>query len=328
MEETKRSKIGYGSTYRRGKREDLGRRREIGAVLGTQVWMVRPDREAQAENPCIWMQSGVVRFKNCNNFYDCMTCKYDLGMRKKVEEKKAPSWQDAMRRRPDIDRLCRHSLTNRIHRRVCAYNYECSRCNFDQFFEDTLSVRGGSMHQETREVRGFKVPMGHYFHDGHTWAKIESGGYIRIGLDDFALKLLGKPDAMDLPLMGKELRRNRAGWRLKRGQNKAEVLSPIDGVIVDVNSEARENPGVVHREPYGDGWLFMVRTPDIKRSFSELMEDKKGIEWIKAEVGRLEHMIEDVSGPLAADGGYLSDDIYGTMPELVWEKLTRAFLKT
>ncbi|MBW2064063.1 MAG: glycine cleavage system protein H [Deltaproteobacteria bacterium] len=328
MEEPKRSKIGYGSTYRRGKREDLGAGTEIGTVLGTQVWMVRPDREAQAENPCIWMQSGVVRFKNCNNFYDCPTCKYDRGMRKKVEEKKAMSWQDLMRRRPDLDRLCRHSLTNRIHRRVCAYNYECSRCDFDQLVEDTLNMRVNSTLLETQEIRGFSVPMGYYFHDGHTWAKIESGGYVRIGLDDFALKLLGKPDAMDLPLMGKELGRNRAGWGLEREEKKAEVLSPVDGIIVDVNSEARENPDLVHRDPYGDGWLFMVRTPDIKRSFSDLMEDKRGIEWMKAEVGRLENMIEDIAGPLAADGGFLGDDIYGSMPELGWKNLTRTFLKT
>jgi hypothetical protein len=46
------------------------------------------------------------------------------------------------------------------------------------------------------------------------------------------------------------------------------------------------------------------------------------------EVHRLEEMIEDVAGPLAADGGYLTDDIYGAMPDLGWNNLTRAFLKT
>ena len=59
--------------------------------------------------------------------------------------------------------------------------------------------------KEVQRVKGFDVPMGYYFHDGHAWARIESGGYIRIGLDDFALKVLGKADALDLPLMGKEL---------------------------------------------------------------------------------------------------------------------------
>jgi hypothetical protein len=39
-------------------------------------------------------------------------------------------------------------------------------------------------------------------------------------------------------------------------------------------------------------------------------------------------MIEDVAGPLAADGGYLADDIYGNLPDLGWKNLAQKFLKT
>jgi glycine cleavage system H lipoate-binding protein len=39
------------------------------------------------------------------------------------------------------------------------------------------------------------------FHEGHTWARIESGGFICIGMDDFAMKLLGEADGFDLPLI-------------------------------------------------------------------------------------------------------------------------------
>ena len=136
--EDRRSRVGYGSSYRKGKGKDLGRGSEIGAVMGGQVWMVKPDKKAQAANPCIWMQAGVADFKSCNNFNDCTTCKYDLGMQKKVEKGKQISWQDAMRKRPSLDRICRHSLTNRIAKRACAYDYQCSSCDFDQFASDLL----------------------------------------------------------------------------------------------------------------------------------------------------------------------------------------------
>ena len=46
------------------------------------------------------------------------------------------------------------------------------------------------------------------------------------------------------------------------------------------------------------------------------------------EVERLYEVIEETAGPLAADGGYLADDIYGNLPEIGWENLTKAFLKT
>ncbi|MCK7513379.1 MAG: hypothetical protein MZV70_61325 [Desulfobacterales bacterium] len=101
--------------------------------------------------------------------------------------------------------LCRHSLTGRMEMRACAYNYECATCDFDQFFEDVWAAKTVKAPTDIRRVKGFGVPADHYFHDGHTWARVESGGAIRIGMDDFALKLFGRADAFDLPLMGHEL---------------------------------------------------------------------------------------------------------------------------
>lgn len=327
-QEDRRSHVGMGSTYRKGNAQDLASHQEIGSVIGGQVWMVKPDNKAKAANPCLWMQAGVAKFKNCDNYYDCTTCKYDHAMGQKAANGKQMSWQGAMKLRSDMDRVCRHSLTNRIHRRTCAYDYECATCDFDQFFEDVWNTKSKSMPLEVQQVKGFDVPMGYYFHGGHAWARIESGGYIRVGLDDFALKVLGEADALDLPLMGKELDQGKVGWGLKRRDNLADVLSPIDGVIVEVNSEIREKPGMANREPYGGGWLFMVRTPDIKATMGKLMTDQSSLTWMNTEVGHLESMIEDVAGPLAADGGYLASDIFGNLPDIGWNNLTKAFLKT
>jgi glycine cleavage system H lipoate-binding protein len=285
----RRSRLGYGSSYRKGRGQDLGAESGIGTVLGGQVWMVKPDKRAETANPCIWMQAGVVEFKNCNNFGDCTTCKYDLGMRKKVDQGRQISWQDAMRTREGLDRICRHSLTHRIEKRV---------------------------------------PMGYYYHDGHTWARIESGGYIRVGMDDFSLKLLGSPDALDLPLMGKELDKDKVGWGLKRNDNLADVRSPVGGVIVEVNSKVRERAKLARERPFEDGWLFVLRNPEIKGTIKDLMSDTDSMGWMNDEVNKLENMIEQVAGPMAVDGGHLSGDIFGSLPQLGWKNLTKTFLKT
>ncbi len=328
IKEDRRSHVGYGSSYRIGKDRDLTGKGEIGSVLGGQVWMVKPDRDAKAANPCLWMQAGAVNFKNCTNFYDCTACKYDVGMLKRVEEGKQISWQDAMRMRSGLDRVCRHSLTNRIERRTCAYDYECSRCDFDQFFEDVWTTKAAGFVGETQMVKGFEIPTGHYFHNGHTWVRIESGGYIRVGMDDFSHKLLGRADAFDLPLMGKELNKEQPGWGLKRKENSADVLSPIGGVIVEVNPALREKPALAKERPYEAGWMLVVQTPDIKETVKGLMSGNDTLDWMNAELGALERMIENVAGPLAADGGYLTDDIYGNLPDLGWNKITKRFLGT
>jgi hypothetical protein len=72
----------------------------------------------------------------------------------------------------------------------------------------------------------------------------------------------------------------------------------------------------------------MVRTPDVKSAMNKLMVDQDSLSWINDEVSQLETMIEEVAGPLAADGGYLVDDIYGNLPDLGWKNLTQKFLRT
>ncbi|MBU2511571.1 glycine cleavage system protein H [bacterium] len=323
-----RSHVGFGTTYWKGSGRDLGNEETINTVLGGQVWLVKPDKETKTSNPCLWMQAGVIKNKDCTNYYDCTTCKYDKGMIKAVEKGKRISWQDAMRKRQDMHRICRHSLTNRIEKRVCAYDYVCASCDFDQYFEEVYSQKVKSFPASLQTVKGFVVPEKYYFHNGHAWARIESGGTIRVGLDDFALKLLGNIDALDLPLMGKELKAGEIGWGLKRKDNAADVLSPIDGVILEVNNSVRKNPIIANEEPYGDGWLFSVKNPDLNGTIEKLMTNADSLNWMNAEITQLESMIEQVSGPLAADGGLLQADIYGNLPDLGWNNLTQTFLKT
>jgi glycine cleavage system H lipoate-binding protein len=323
-----RGQLGYGSTYRKGSKGDLKSRSEIGAVLGGQVWVVKPDKKARPANPCIWMQSGAVEFKNCNNFYDCTTCKYDVGMSKNVHNERQISWQDTMRKRAGTHRICRHTLTHRVGARLCAYDYQCAKCDFDQFFEEVWTAQTPSGPPEVQKVKGFDVPLGYYFHEGHTWARIESGGFVRIGMDDFTSKLLGEVDGFDLPLMGKEFDQGSVGWGLKRGVNSADVLSPIGGVVVDVNPKVRGNASTANREPYEAGWLFTVRPRDVKESVSRLLVNEQALGWVGEEADAVVSMIEQVAGPLAADGGYLVKDIYGALPDLGWKNLTKRFLRT
>jgi len=295
-------------------------------VSGGQIWMAH-EKKGREDHPCIWMQAGAVKKKNCNNYYHCNSCKYDQGLKERVAQGKQISWQDALRRRESTHRTCRHALTGRTGNRICPYNYNCDSCDFDQYLEDVLTPGTGPVATMAKNVKGFAVPEGYYFHDGHAWARIESGGLIRIGLDDFSLKLLGEADEMELPLTGQTLRKGEAGWGLSRDGNAAAVLSPVNGIIMDVNPAVRNNPGQANNDPYGEGWLFTVYTRDIGREMENLMTDEQSVPWTSQEVDILTGLIESVDGPMATDGGIFVDDIYGHLPVLGWRNLTRMFLK-
>ncbi len=278
--------------------------------------------------PCIWMQAGVASKKECNHYYDCTSCKYDTAMGKQAVAGKHISWQEALRKRDNSDRTCRHALTGRTGHRTCPMNYNCSRCDFDQMFEDTLAPGTGHAMLEMKDVKGFKLPNGYYFHAGHTWTCIDSGGIIRVGMDDFAFKVLGGPDGFDLPLTGQELNHDKPSWGIRRDRNLADVLSPVNGVITKVNHCVTKSPDIPEKMPYQDGWLFTVHNSDIKSVVKDLMAEKESESWLNKEVTTLEGMIEKVTGPLSADGGFINRDIYGILPTLGWKNLTHTFLRT
>ena len=94
---SQRSQVGFGSTYQKGKAGDGQAQQGIESVLGGQAWLVKPDKKAKAATPCLWMQAGVVKFKSCDNYYDCTSCKYDHAMDQKVAKGKLISWQVAMK---------------------------------------------------------------------------------------------------------------------------------------------------------------------------------------------------------------------------------------
>ncbi len=152
-----RGSVGFGSSYRKGTQQDLKQRSEIGAVLGGQVWMIKPDKDAKASNPCLWMRAGLVEFKNCSNFYDCTTCKYDQGMKKAGAERKADQLAGCDEKEIESRKgLPAHSHPIVSRRRTCAYDYECSKCDFDQFFEEVWATKTGPSPMTCRRSRAFR----------------------------------------------------------------------------------------------------------------------------------------------------------------------------
>lgn len=77
------------------------------------VWKSHKD---VTPRPCLWMQAGVTGKKSCNQFYDCTGCRYDAAMEKGAAAGRHVSWQEAMRRQPGSQRICRHAMTGRIRK--------------------------------------------------------------------------------------------------------------------------------------------------------------------------------------------------------------------
>ena len=177
------------------------------------------------------------------------------------------------------------------------------------------------------DVHGVKVPQGVYLHQGHAWVGMASGGQVRIGMDAFAARLLGPMEQIDLPLMGKPLQRDRVDIRLNRGDLNAGLLSPVSGVVTAFNPKVNSHPDTPSTDPYGNGWLLMVQPTNLRGDLRNLQMGEEATAFMESEVNQLYQELETELGPMATDGGNLSDDILGNLPRTCWDRMAGKFLR-
>jgi glycine cleavage system H lipoate-binding protein len=179
---------------------------------------------------------------------------------------------------------------------------------------------------QMEEVFGFQVPKENYFlHRGHAWAALEGDDRVRVGLDDFSQKLLGPAEEVRLPEIGKVYYQDHLCLALFRQGKKASFEAPVDGVIEAVNPQVRQNPRLIHDDPYGEGWLFTVKPVNLRRNLENLLSGQEAVVWINEESHRLMNLMETRAGVILPDGGAIVDDVYGNHQELGWRPLVQEF---
>jgi glycine cleavage system H lipoate-binding protein len=171
-------------------------------------------------------------------------------------------------------------------------------------------------------VGGFLLHPDVYYHRGHSWIMPEKDGTVRIGLDDFGRKLIDGIREIALPEKGPSLREGKAAVKLSCGKKYADLLSPVNGVVTEVNASAAEGSAVA-RDPYGKGWLIKAKAYD--KGYTALPTGANAMEWLKAEAGRLATFLNKELGMTAADGGELIAKPAATLSDEQWKSLVTAF---
>jgi glycine cleavage system H protein len=174
-------------------------------------------------------------------------------------------------------------------------------------------------------VGGFQVPEHLRFHPGHTWALSESPSLVRVGVDDFASKLMGKVERVSLPQRGQWIRQGQKLISMYRDGAKVDMLSPIEGSVADINDALVQNPELARKDPYGEGWLVTVQSPDAKTNFRNLMSGGLARWWTEEAANRLQKRVPAALGALAQDGGVAMDNLTAEMPDQNWTELAREF---
>ena len=292
----------------------------------------RPTVYGLANDQCVWSRAGVIKPVKCINAFDCLGCTFDQKVQSNFvakQEKAGDTWstKNNARIRLTAHQLkCRHMLSGRVDHKLCAHSYNCAKCPYDQMIEDT-GYAPGLQPPACDQASGFNVARDHYYHYGHAWARVEYGGKVRIGVDDFALRLLGPQDEIKLPKLGATVGQGSPQAILTRGTNEAAAMSPVEGKVVAVNYKVTREARLANKAPYADGWLMVIQPTGLKKNLKNLFFGTECMAWMDDEATRLNSLLSEETGyQMAATGGEAIGDIYGAVPEIGWDRLVQEFL--
>ena len=177
-------------------------------------------------------------------------------------------------------------------------------------------------------IEGFHVPETLAYHPGHSWMARERKNVFRVGADEFAAALLGKIERIDLPKPGQWIRQGQKVLSFFRNGKETEMVSPVEGEVLEANAEILLNPAVMRQDPYVKGWLLAVHVPDEENVGRNLVPKRLLSDWMREAVGRLYGMQPALAGAVAADGGRPSEDLLGGLPDAKWNEVTAEFFLT
>ncbi len=211
-----------------------------------------PEKELR----CVWMTAGLLSYKLCKYDFRCENCPLDWELRNlspapSVDSETFPEGERISSEEGDRTPLWKEK-----------------RPRGDSLKED-LSLLN------TEESL--------FYHPGHTWVKMGEADEVRVGLDYFLGRMIGEVKAVVLPLPGKEGLQGENLCSIIQEEGILHILFPVSGVVLSVNPRLRDQPGLITRDPLGDGFLLTLKPKNLQQDQKSLFFGEEALSWYRKE---------------------------------------------
>ncbi len=129
-------------------------------------------------------------------------------------------------------------------------------------------------------VEGYEIPEGLYYSKDWMWIKVEDGK-VRIGITDYAQKQLNEVVFAELPKVGDEVVKGEPFGTVESVKSVSDLIAPVSGKVLEVNSEVSNTPGTLNEDPYNKGWILVVSPTNLQEDLKALMTFEQAVEWHK-----------------------------------------------
>lgn len=115
------------------------------------------------------------------------------------------------------------------------------------------------------------IPDDLKYSPAHTWVELLEDGLVRVGITDHAQTELGDIVFVELPELEKSYSAGEECAVVESVKSASDIYCPVSGEIIDINNELEDNPEKINVDPYGLGWIFIIK-PDDEADLDELID--------------------------------------------------------
>ena len=118
-------------------------------------------------------------------------------------------------------------------------------------------------------MSSFNVPEEYYYTKDHEWAQVDEN-VVTVGITEFAQDNLGEVVYVELPEEGQKVTQGEPFGVVESVKAVSDLVAPVSGTVIEVNSAMVDNPGALNDDPMNDGWLIRIEM-DTEKELAVLM---------------------------------------------------------
>lgn len=141
----------------------------------------------------------------------------------------------------------------------------------------------------------FSIPGGFLISKGHCWVSLSPDGSVKVGMDDFAKKLIGRVDALELPKVGTTLRVGQPMFAIRQKARRIQFFAPVSGCVTTINQGLSDLPSKLDKTPYHHQWISILNGKNLDAEITALKIGKSAEALFQEDIGRFNAFMQEAA---------------------------------
>jgi glycine cleavage system H lipoate-binding protein len=176
----------------------------------------------------------------------------------------------------------------------------------------------------------FQIPGGVFISEGHCWANVSEDGTVKVGLDDFAKKIIGKIDSVGLPNLGMVVKKDQSLFTVTQGQRTISFKSPVSGKVKEVNKFINDEIDSFNLNPYDVNWICEIDADELDSELPSLKIGKAAVSFYQEDIERLQALkkktITGKKAELEPEGVIFAGEME-KLDDISWKRFAEEFFE-